>query len=59
MMHDFRRIEQIYLNTLELLREGKSINEIKLEAQQFVDKHDFDAATGLLKAISKHNGTVI
>ena len=58
MMHDYGRIEHIYTNTLKLLEEGKSIHTIKLEAQRFVANHDYDAATGLMKAIAEFTGTL-
>lgn len=56
MMHDFGRIEHFYLETLQMLKSGKPISLIKKEAQNFVADHDYDAATGLLKAISEFTG---
>ena len=56
MMHDTGRIETFYLNALETLQNGKSINAIKTEALGFVERHDYDAATGLMKAISEFTG---
>ena len=35
-----------------------SFNTIKLEAQRFVANHDYDAATGLMKAIAEFTGTL-
>ena len=58
MMHDLGRIERFYVKTLETLQDGKSIQTIKTEAQTFVANHDYDAATGLMKAIAEFTGTL-
>ena len=56
MMHDIGRIEQFYVKTLETLQNGKSIHSIKTEAQSFVANHDYDAATGVMKALAEFTG---
>jgi hypothetical protein len=58
MMQDVVRIERFYVKTLETLQDGKSIHTIKNEAQSFVANHDYDAATGLMKAIAEFTGTL-
>jgi hypothetical protein len=56
MMHDVGRIERFYVKTLETLQNGKSIQAIRSEAQHFVANHDYDAATGVMKALAEFTG---
>ncbi len=54
MKKDDARIADFYSQAVEPLKNGQTINDITEKASLYVEKHDYNAATGLMKAVGEH-----
>lgn len=58
MTKDDARIENFYTQAVEALKNGKTIDDITEKASIYVEKHDYHAAMGLMKAVDEHKATM-
>lgn len=58
MVKDDARIDDFYTQAVQALKNGKTIDDITEKASIYVEKHDYHAAMGLMKAVDEHKAAM-